>query len=275
MAMQPDRPERYLPLILRLPPGENRDSKITQILSALAEKSPDAAFAWLRAHGTPEFAGVAARMNGKLIGDLAATDPSAALARWQTLPDGSVKNLAAGNLAQNWAKTDPAAAARWYAARLPATPPDERLFLSITSSLLRSHSGSGELRGKDDSEEKLTERRTFISTTRAWAQKEPVAALHWAETLPDAAQRQLAIAVIGTADNRPPENQADLLAQIQSPSVRLESLGEHFQHWLQKDPPAARAWLDTHDALSPEQTARLLKQAEDNARSSSSHPASR
>jgi hypothetical protein len=143
------------------------------------------------------------------------------------------------------------------------------------SSLLRSHSGSGELRGKNDSEEKLTERRTFISTTRAWAQKGPLDALRWAETLPDAAQRQLAITVIATTDKRPLEKQADLLAQIQSPAVRAENLEEHLHHWLQKDPRAARAWLDTHDALSPEQTAQLLKQVEANAKRSSSHPASR
>ena len=274
--MQPDRPERYLPLILRLPPGENRDAKITRILTTLAQTSPDAASAWLKAHDSPEFAGVAARMNGQPVGALAATDPDAALVRLEAMPDGPAKSMATASLAQNWAKKDPASAARWYAARLPATPQNEHMEFAMMRALMRATaSPTAELRGPNDSEEKLARRRTFISTTRAWAQSDSLAALRWAETLPDPSLRQLAITVVSATDGRPLEKQADLLAQIQSPAARSGSLEELLGHWLQKDPAAARAWLDSHDALSAEQSARLLKQTEENAKRASAIPASR
>ncbi len=276
MAMQPDRPDRYLPLILRLPPGENRDAKITRILTTLAQISPDAASAWLKAHDSPEFAGVAARMNGRPVGELAATDPDAALVRLEAMPDGPAKSMATASLAQNWAKKDPASAARWYAARLPATPQNEHMEFAMMRALMRATaSPTAELRGPNDSEEKLARRRTFISTTRAWAQSDSLAALRWAETLPDPSLRQLAITVVSATDGRPLEKQADLLAQIQSPAVRSGSLEELLGHWLQKDPAAARAWLDSHDALSAEQSARLLKQTEENAKRASALPVSR
>ena len=273
LAIQTSSPERYLPILVRLPPGEDRDEKITRALGALAERSPDAAHAWMQAHDTPEFAGVAARVNGQLISGLAAADPAAALARWQALPEGTAKEKIACDLAQNWAKTDPAAAARWFGDQLPATPSDldQNILTTLTISLMRSQPGV-QVRPNDETETELARKLTLTATTRAWAQRDPLAALHWATSLPDPARRQIAITIVSVADERPLPAQADLLVQIQDSEVRVQSLNELFSHWLQNDPPTARAWLDTHDALSPEQIATLLAQAEKNATRATSIP---
>jgi hypothetical protein len=39
----------------------------------------------------------------------------------------------------------------------------------------------------------------------------------------------------------------------------LETLTNHLREWRAKDPAAALTWLETQTALTPEQTARLLK----------------
>jgi hypothetical protein len=40
--------------------------------------------------------------------------------------------------------------------------------------------------------------------------------------------------------------------------LREETLANHVREWLTKDPAAAKAWLENHDALTPAQAASLL-----------------
>ncbi len=234
----PDNPERNLPLALHLPPGTNRDSRVATILGNWASADPDAALAWLRDHDDPSLAGAAARVQGTLVGALAATDPAAALARWQELPDGEARSAAVPVIAKAWARTDPAAASRWLATQTTILPQ------------LQAYRPE-----------------TLTSTVSAWLKQDPSGALQWIESPLDSSTRRAALDALpipryfGDADTPNRSSRADLIAQIRDPALRSSVLSMHLDNWIRSDLPAAREWIETHDALSPEQAAQILANA--------------
>ncbi len=60
----------------------------------------------------------------------------------------------------------------------------------------------------------------------------------------------------------PHARRAELLATIPDPGEREQALGILLNNWLRRDHDAARAWLDTHDAVSPETAAKILESAD-------------
>jgi hypothetical protein len=100
----------------------------------------------------------------------------------------------------------------------------------------------------------------------AWAKKDPEAALRWAEAaaLKENAQGNryypspLSFIGGGWNDKAPRAQTADLYTKIQDPALRLETITNHVREWRAQDPAAARTWLETQTALTPEQTAALL-----------------
>ena len=234
----------FMALVQKLPDPADRDQKISDRLSRWAKEDPDAALDWLGKHDGPELATARRKMEGALIGGLARTDLNAALARWQALPADSTRGETAIQLAANWAKTDPAAATRWLAQQVPPTsqnlPRDWQL------------------------------RSQMESVASGWARKDPLAYLAWAETLPDKSQRDHAINAVTNSywfgyderpDPPPRAAYANQLAQVQDPAIRERILSAHLSTWLRSDVQAARAWIESSDALSPEAAARLLTQS--------------
>ena len=106
-----------------------------------------------------------------------------------------------------------------------------------------------------------------------WIAQEPAGYLEWAQTLPAGDSRERAIETLATSspysldrggnivDPPPRADYAGKLAQLKDDAIRERALNTHLAAWLRSDLRAARAWIESSDALSPEAAARLLTQA--------------
>jgi hypothetical protein len=255
-------PEGLLPLALTLPPGEARDARLSTLVTTWAKTDPAAAAAWLEQHekSDPTLASAAARVEGGLVAALATVDPAAARVRYEALPPGPARLAAAPEIALAWSAQDPAAAARWLEQELPSIS-QQKL------GNLAQYARYGPNHVVEDSEARITQ--ILGQSTRAWFAREPEAALAWAEAIPDPNRQSLALLSLGSrnvygdenSSAVSPERHAALLSKIQNPAQREITLGMMLSTWINEDRATARAWLETHDALSPESTARLLLQA--------------
>lgn len=248
-------PAPYLPLALRLPPGDERDAHLTNLLSSWASADPAATSAWLAAHDGPEFSAVHARVQGALLAGLAATDPAAALARWEKLAPGDTKTATLAGIADSLANVDPVAAAQWFGQNLPALNEKERSGIG-SAGYTRS---LGFLAGETPAHLRSTS-DTLVRLVDAWYEKDPAAAVAWAAALPDYGWQVNALfAANGTWNNiRDRASHADHLARLRPDTARDWVLREHLKNWFRADERATRAWLDAHPDLPSAITTHVL-----------------
>lgn len=235
--------KHFLDYARRLPEGPARDQRIGAFVANFVENHPENALAWIEANDSPELAAVLPRVEGALLAHLARTDPAAATARWQSLPTEADRIAAAGPIARAWTATDPAAAAAWM---LP----------------LLAKPGLTEAQNRDLSD-------GYHTAISQLARTDPEAVLRLAATATGDAQGNAYLSLanessMGSRDDGetpvPHARRADLLASIPDVKAREMPLGILLGNWMRRDYESARAWLDTHDAVSPETAARLLDQ---------------
>lgn len=221
-------PARTLPFALALPESENRNNRIERLLSDWASQDPSAALRWTSEHSAdPAVNAISFGMHATALGAIARDEPATAVAEWRSLPAGPMKYASIQTISEAWGLSDPAAAIQWHTeqARLAeiTMPPDQ-------------------------------------GTIYAWARRDELAALRWAESLPAGELRQHGLAALTrhASARLPHEAAVNLYARLTDPALRAELVTTHVREWLAKDPASARAWLDSHDALTPEQTATLL-----------------
>lgn len=232
-AVSSDQPANTLPFALALPPSQERTRLLAHILTGWTETAPAAALAWARAQDDPAVAAALGPVQGALLVEIARSEPATALAEWQALSDPRARKAAMLPIAEAWGKNDPAAALKWLETQ-GASPAAGFIHPGLLSS---------------------------------WAKQDPESALRWVEAqaanpsapaAPAGIERAMG-ALGGDNDGRfPRAATADLYSKIQDPALRGRVLETHVAEWLNKDPAAARAWIDSSDALSPEQAARLL-----------------
>lgn len=233
---KPEHPEQSLPFVLALPACRDRTEKLGQLLFAWSGIDRPAAQAWIAAQNDPGVAAATYTVQAYLLGTIARDEPATALAEWSALADPRAQKAAITPIVASWGQTDPAAALQWGAAQQRAL--------------------GGDVAG--------TLQPALLS---AWAQKSPEAALRWTETLAlelkaggkDYYPQFLEILGRDYVGLRTPGTTAALFTKIQDPALRTETLTRHLQAWLVKDPAAAKAWLESHDALTPAQAAALLQ----------------
>ena len=248
-------PDAYLPLALRLPAGDERDAQLANLLGSWANEDPAATSAWLANHDGPEFAAVHSRVQGAILAHLAATDPAAALARWEKLAPGDTKTAALAGIADSLAAVDPVAAAQWFGQNLPRLNEKEQSGIvgaGYTRTLgLLSGETPAHLRSTSD---------TLVRLVDAWYEKDPAATVAWAAALPDYGWQVNALfAANGTWNNiRDRAAHADHLARLRPDTARDWVLREHLKNWFRADESATRAWLDTHTDIPAEITAQVL-----------------
>ena len=167
-------------------------------------------------------------VHAAVLGVIARDDPAAAIAEWQKLPAGDAKHQGVAAIVAEWGRRDPAAALQWQTAQ---STPDRPIYPA---------------------------RQAIFD----WARKEPVTALRWVETLPAEMHKHgLSSLTHSNGAVTPPAVALDLYAQIQDPALRAEFVTAHARSWLTQDPAAAKAWLESSSALTPEQAAALLAAA--------------
>ena len=103
-------PEEAIAYAQKLPEGSSaRTEGIATALGSLAERDPDAAFAFLAKAGAAELPEATSR----IISTVANNDPGKASGWVSSLPDGPLKDDAGKQLTAAWASNDPNAAAEW------------------------------------------------------------------------------------------------------------------------------------------------------------------
>lgn len=277
--------EDFLAFALRLPEGPDRDKKISDQINEWAGGDPDAALAWLAAHDSPDFAPIAAGVQGTLLARLAETDPAAALAKWQSLPSGLDQAAATGPLATAWAKTDPAAAAAWLNGQIPSLASAAQKSDAIRSfgwawaqtdpaatarwmtDQLATLPATPDASGIDQT------RGTYRVIVSQLAQSDPHAVLKLAATATDPALQKNIYNTLAYETYRDYRGdiatptlsrtaRAELVATIPDESNRTPVLTTLLNNWLRQDFHAARAWIESHDAVSPELAAKLITKAD-------------
>ena len=273
--------EDFLAFALRLPESPDRDKKISDQINRWAGRDPDAALAWLAAHDSPGLASVAAGVQGTLLARLAESDPASALAKWQSLPAGLDQAAAAGPLATAWAKTDPAAASAWLTAQIASFPSTAQ-----KSDAIRSFAGAWSQMDVASAARWMTDQlatlpaspdASGIDQTRGsygnllahLASTDLPAVLKLAETVTDPELRKTVYTSLLYETYRDPAEssaslatRAELIATIPDERNRTPVLTGFLDSWLRRDFHAARAWIESHDAVSPELAARLITQAD-------------
>jgi len=144
---------------------------------------------------------------GMALGVLAGRDPAAAMDYLATLPPAQRQISVYERVYENWASSDPSAAAA-AAQTLPS------------------------------------QMRTSIYQTivEAWAQKDPVAALTWAQSLPQGTdQRDVLSSVMSTMASDDPQSAASRLDVVPT-SQRSTLINDVASAWADRDAPAALDW---------------------------------
>ncbi len=232
---KPEHAEQPLPFVIALPAGRDRTERLGQLLSQWSRIDRPAAQAWMAAQNDPGVTAASYAVQASLLASIARDEPATALAEWRALSDPRAQKSALGPIVQAWGKSDPAAALQWGVEQQRAL--GDEVTTTVDSILLLG-----------------------------WAQKAPEAALRWTEALAlelKATGKDLGptlLDVFGSDySGRSRAAAADLFTTIQDPALRTETLTRHIQAWLVKEPAAARAWLESHDALTPAQAAALLQ----------------
>ncbi len=241
-------PDQAIAFARRLPEGPDREKTIADILSFWSERDPAAALAWL---DSPDAADLAASpaAQAALVGALAQTDPSAALARWNTLESEAARRAASSALARAWARAEPDAATAWLFAQIPEGPhPDDRAAFAALSPEENIAAGQR-------FEKHFQQLIAFKETSSAWIAQDPESYLAWAESLPSATQRQTALYSLAWSEqpsasaNQPaPGTRLALLSSIKDQAARDAMMRAYLAKWLETDQPAARRWVTTHAA---------------------------
>ncbi len=228
-----------VPLIMRMPEGEERDRALRWHLSEWGRSDPEAVLGWLKENEVS--AGVRdAAVTGAMSG-LAKEDPKAALAYLETLAAGELRGRAEKEVAAGWAATDAKAAAEWLNARQPGW-------------LAEQWGESG-----------IDQKYRIAS---GWMDADPDALFAWAASRED---KEEADAILGNAAGAlasrapwgagKPERAIELLLRLPADSqARRVQLGSIFGNFIRgKEEAKAVAILDAQPSLSAAQKREILE----------------
>jgi len=158
------------------------------------------------------------------ISGLSKDNPQLAAEKLAALPAGDDRNSAVASLTQNWSRQDPAAAAAWL---LKQNDPA---------------AASGAMR----------------EVMPNWVSQDPTAALSFVNAQPAGEVRDSAVSsyIMGNSKSAP-SDLVTLAATITDENSRNRTVGMATMRWMQEDPTAAAAYVQSSDAFSADQKARV------------------
>ncbi|MEM9304193.1 MAG: hypothetical protein AAGE01_18910 [Pseudomonadota bacterium] len=184
-----------------------RETWIDQVVSQAGSIDPEGTADWLLDFtDEPRFG----RWIGTVAGHLMLSDPAAALALVDAVPNREQRVDAQSRLVLTWANTDPAAAATWLA-ELPEEGFEPDLY--------------GGLAGQ-------------------WQRYDPTAALTWARGLDSPDHRDAALAAVLRSEYVETTQAIDILGEIRSAETRFESLETRVRSLARFDRDAAWELVD-------------------------------
>ena len=219
LAIGPDHMLR----ILELMQDEWRRNSAKRIfLTNWSDADPEAALAWSQTQ-SDSAATLAVQVSS--LRTIARHDPEAAVAEWRRRADSEQREGFAVSVAEGWAETDPLAAVNWFIVQVPAPG--------------NAHTMQG----------MLTE----------WMKKDPTSAAEWAEKNGQRLVLSSAAWATQTLSADLPAGLALAARLAPDSETKLLSMRGRVRWWLEKDPAAARKFLEETTILTPGEKATLLK----------------
>lgn len=219
-ALATQNPAEALAWSKTLPSDQLQTLALNNVLDLWTAKDPAAAGVYVAQMETGAAQEAAAEYVARL---LAAANPTNAIAWAQSLSGATARDRALVSIASTWAQTDPAAAARWAGAMSASELRTEALHGALSYWVIQDSRGAQEFVFRLAGETQ-TSAATFVAPRLA--QKDPVAAIAWTQTLPQGEAREAALVAA-------------------------------YLRWLSNAPAAARTWLSTAN-LPPATKARLM-----------------
>jgi hypothetical protein len=174
----------------------------------------------------------------QLLPQLMVRDIAAAAKMAENLKPWAWREEVLFQVAQEWARQDPAAASAW-AKQLPDATERTNVFNHVCIATAKNDP----IRALDlaKSDRPLQERILQILASR-----DSQAAIHWAETIADSEIRQSAFAriALGHAETSPQEAARLVAEHLTSSPLQDETALAVLHQWILRDPGGARAWVE-------------------------------
>lgn len=201
--------------------GDDQARAYGEIASKWAGTDFAAAEAWIQ--GLP--AEARDRAMSEALETLSHTDPEGAAGKLASMAAGRDRDRAVENIAEGWARKDPAAAAAWVSQQQT-----------------------------DDMDDAM---RPVIA---AWAGRDSAAALSWIQAQPEGEVRDEAIGTyIWTNRSGDPQSTMQLAESISDEGDRNRSIFMATRRWMEQDNAAATEYIQQSTALSDEAKQRILE----------------
>ncbi len=176
----------------------------------------------------------------------------------ESLPDGSIKSSAFDRVAENFAQSDPEAAAEWVKSHADQEYA-ERAVREVSEELSRKDPAAAVSWAEELPE--ATQASAMRQSIEQWTRQDAEAAGQYLTTMEESASRDAAVSSFArTLDREDPVVAAEWAASISDEGARNETLQSVGRSWVQTDAEAAKAWLP-NSGLSEEAQAEVIESA--------------
>ncbi|MBI5688644.1 MAG: hypothetical protein HZC55_00995 [Verrucomicrobia bacterium] len=230
---------RAAALVASLPAGETRTLATVQAARALAIQDPARAVAWISAlpAGDDTKAALPA-----LIEAWGRRDPAAAAAQLATLPDHPGRAAAGDRLAQVWGATEPAAAIAW-AGRLPDATARDSALVAIASAWAQREPRAAATWAAGLEADAEVRNRALAGAVDYWLLQDRAGVQEFVAGLPAATQTVAAAAIAPGLAQRDPPAALTWAQSLSSTAGREAAVVAAYARWRDNAPAAAAAWL--------------------------------
>lgn len=280
-----------------LPLGEKRDQLVQMGLNEWSKKQPQDVIAWIDAKRATEYPGTLEKYQRILIEGWVDDKPADALAYIKTLPletrhdrdvlsnyyrmvvqsmasngdmqgamdtlggitDESLRSRAAVSLAQGWANFAPQEAVGWATSLTGDTR--QKALNDAFNTWSRKEPESAMQWAMQLSQDDPSRKQLLAQSVRAWSSVDLDGAAQWINAQPASPERDEVISqFVGQASVEDPAGALVWAQQISDDKARLRSQKRAMRAWIDTDPSAARAYLESSNPFSEKDTADFLNQ---------------
>jgi|GEM_PF-2493034 len=281
----------------QMPLGEKRDQLIQMGLNEWSKKQPADVIAWIDAKRANEYPGTLEKYQRILIEGWVNDKPAEALAYIKTLPletrhdrdvqannyrmvvqsmismgdlqgakdtlagiaDESLRSRTAVSLAQGWANFAPEAAVPWAASLEGETR--QKALNDAFNTWSRKEPESAMQWAMQLPDEDSSRKQLLAQSVRAWSAVDLDGAAQWINAQPSSPERDNIISqFVGQASMEDPSGALVWAQQISDEKTRVRSQKRAMRAWIDTDPAAARAYLQSSNPFSEKDTAEFVNQ---------------
>lgn len=215
-----------------------------ELMRAWAQRDPNAA--WKAALAMPPSADRAIFL-GAVAGQLASTQPDAALMLATSLGNPAERTSALRTLFQDWAKINAIAAMNYWNAHPDISGDGFTLSSMISAASVKDPATATRLALSMQAPSDYSDGGLSLALGK-WLETDPASARRWLDGITDPVQRDRALKAFATSStHNDPQAVLKLVAGIASSETRLEAQRSILSNWVRSDPAKAANYLATLD----------------------------